>query len=469
MAGLGDLLNLSGHGLKAYQSQIQVHSQNISNVNTKGYSRRYLEQSTAISANDLGNGVRTGDVVRMFNVLGAAQLLSEESAAGYHAAYASELAGLEMLATGESGGLHSALKDFQMAWQQVTAAPEDLATRTMLLQKGAALAGQFNSVATRLDEYVQGVATDAMPSTGACADTVNDINSLTKRLQTLNYQITGAEIGGRSVPDLLDERDLLVNDLAKRMNVMVGADYRISIGGQELVSANGQSRATLDQSSATTYAVGGVDVTGSITGGSLAGLNAGRALALSMRGELDVLASALASELNALFAGSYNLSGETPASAGYSFFTGTTADTLALDPALYDPADPMGAHPERIAAAATRASAGPPPIPNTGDNSAAKAIEDLLRGGSVALGGKSITDYWMGVETTLAGLMREEKVLAANGEKIVEMLSMRMQEQSGVNLDEELMHLMSNQRAYEACAKLMSTANSLLETLLNMR
>ncbi len=51
MPGVNSLLNLGSGALFASQSAIQVTGDNISNVNTKGYSRRNvrLEESTSIN------------------------------------------------------------------------------------------------------------------------------------------------------------------------------------------------------------------------------------------------------------------------------------------------------------------------------------------------------------------------------------------------------------------------------------
>jgi flagellar hook-associated protein 1 FlgK len=457
MAAVTDLLYLSNNGLQAHQSRINAASQNISNVDTKGYSRRSVALTTGSA--ETGPGVHAGELIRYFNSMGSAALLREESSTSFHTQLAQSLSELETLSGTASGGLYDALQEFEDAWRDVAASPEDLAARTVLLTKSASLANQFNVLAERYDSFVQGTASETLPVTGQSADVVAEINTLTERLQALNKNITKAELTGRSVPDLCDERDRLVRQLAGNVNISVTPDYRITLGGQELVSANGANRQPFVQSAPTAFSVGGNDVSASLTGGKLAALTGARSVAVSLGEQLDQLAANLAAGLNSLFDSGYNLNGETPADQGYTFFTGTTAADLAVDTALYDPANPMNTKPKLIAAATASA---------IGDNRAAQSVCDWLQAPVAALNGQSVSDFWLQTETALAGAVAEEQQAADIGQKMLNMLSSEMDAVSGVSLDEEVVNLMSAQRAYEACARVMSTANKLLDTLMSM-
>jgi flagellar hook-associated protein 1 FlgK len=457
MATISDLLYLSNNGLLAHQSRINTASQNISNVDTKGYSRQTV--ALAAGSAETGMGVHAGDVTRSFNAMGSASLLREESSTSFHTQLAKSLGELETLSGTASGSLYTALQEVETAWQNVAASPEDLAARTVLLTKSASLATRFNVLAERYDSYVQDAASDALPVTGQSAAVVAEINTLTEQLQALNKNITKAEVASRSVPDLCDERDRLVRQLAGNVNITVTPGYQISMGGQELVSADGTNRQELDQSDATTFSIGGNDVSASVTGGELAAWSGARAAAVSLGAQLDLLASTFAAGINSIFDSGYNLNGNTPASQGYTFFTGTTAADLAVDPALYDPSNPMSSQPKLIAAATTAFS---------GNNQAAQSVCNWLQTPVAALNGQSASDFWLQTEITLAGAASEETQAADIGQKMLTMLDNQMTAVSGVNLDEEVMNLMSSQRAYEACARVMSTANKLLDTLMNM-
>ncbi len=461
MAGLTDLLSLSGSALQAHQSQISVHSNNIANVNTKGYSRRTQELSAAGSYNGLGMGVQTGDVTRYYNAIGTSALLQEQSTASYHADMASYLSELEALVGGTVGSLDSAIEDFQNALQDVVASPEDLAARTVLLQSASTMAKEFNQV----DSYVQGVAIGDNPVLGSTADIVDDVNSIAERLQALNQDITKAQNMNRSVPDMLDNRDALVRELSTLVNVDVSPDYTIRIGGQTLVSGDGLERQELNISGPNnTFSLAGASITSAITGGKLAAFVSVQNSAATLRGQIDNLAVTLMTQTNAIFDGAYNLNGESPSEQGYSLFNGSASQQMVVDPTLYDPSNPLLARPDLVAVAATRATAG---IPNPGDSTAGQAMYDLLKSPQSAFGGQTMTSYWTQIEATLGGAIHEAEQMADTSQKVVDMLDGNMQSISGVNLDEELINLTTAQRAYEAAARVMSTASNLLETLIN--
>ncbi|MDF7800945.1 flagellar hook-associated protein FlgK [Pontiellaceae bacterium B1224] len=460
MSGLNDLLHLSGSGLNAYQNQINVYSNNIANVETSGYSRRSLSLETALPDDGLGTGVQTGTVARLYNSMGRNALLQELPNAGYHSEMSAYLSDLESLLGGGSGGMDTVLGNFQDALQDAIASPDDLAARTTLLQSASSLASGLNQLDSALAQVES--------LWGTSADVVDEINSLTFQLQDLNRNITRAENAGRSVPDLLDQRDQLVQELSLMANVAVSPDYQISLGGQELVSADGFNMQELSVDTANNFSVNGSDITSSITGGKLAARVDAENTVTALQGQINTLADTLISETNTVFDSAYNLNGERPADLGYSFFTGSDASDIAVDATLYDPTNPMGAHPELVALAATRASAGPPPIPNAGDNAAGQALYDAFQGQLSALDDQSISGFWTNIETSLGGAVKEETMLAENSASVVEMFDNQMLSVSGVNLDEELLNLMSAQKAYEACARVMSTASSLLDTLINL-
>ncbi len=455
MAGINDLLTISGGALKAYQSQISTISTNIANVNTEGYSRRESTISSTPDYYGLGMGVTAGDVTRYYNSIGTAALLEEQSTASYHADQASYLSELETLVGGSVGSLDSSIQEFQNALQVVISSPEDLAARTVLLQKASTMASEFNQV----DNYVQGVSIGDNAVLGTTSDIVDDINTITDRLQILNENITKAEAMDRSAPDMLDERDVLVRELSTLTNIDITSDYSISLGGQELVSADGKTRNAMVAVDMNTFTVNGSDVSSSVTGGKLAALVSVQATATSMRSQIDTLAGTLITQANAIFDTAYNLNGDTPASQGYTLFNGPNAQQMSVDTTLYDPANPLDAQPNLVAVAGTA---------NPGDSSAAQQLFDLMKESQSALGDESISSRWRQIEATLGGAIQEAEQLAETSAKVVDMLDSSMQSVSGVNLDEELVNLTSTQRAYQSAARVMTTANSMLDILMNI-
>ncbi len=466
--GSGDLLQLSSNALQAYQRQVSVFGQNIANLETKGYSRRSLELEVAVDGRGAGIGVHTGDVVRSFNALSASSLLREDSVLSFHSETAGLLEELEILTGGSNGGFSPALQAFSDAWESVSANPEDLAVRTELLQKASSLATEFNQLSERYTEFSETLVNTTNPGAGQIANSVADINDITTRMEDLNREIHNADFANRGVPALRDERDRLVRDLAQIANVSVSPDYRVTLGGQELISADGSTRQDVTQPTSDTFSVGGVDITTLVGGGKLAAQTATYSTVQGLQGQLDNLAQNLMTNVNNVFESGYNLNGENPVDAGYTFFTGSDASNVALHVALFDPSNPLSVKPELVAAAATRISAGPPAIPASGDNQIARQISALFDDPQGMLGNRSPVEYWSDVETSLAGSISEARSMEDTSSLLVNLLDQRMQSQSGINLDEELANMMTAQRAYEACSRVFSTANKLLDTLMNI-
>ena len=453
-----DILSLSSSALRAYQNQISVIGNNISNVETVGYSRRTLDTSELVNSNGEGCGIQSGTVTRCFNALSAALLVSEDADYAYHSEAASLYEKLEALTGTSDGALSTALQEFEDAWNNVATNPEDSATRAVLLQSAASLASQFNTLSSRYDSFNNALESSTSPDTGLIAESVEEFNSITTRLQELNKKISVADATGNGVAALRDERDTLIRELCAVANVSVTPDYQVSLGGQEIVSADGSTRQELLQSG-TTFTVAGNDISDQITGGTLAARADLYTTVETLKENLDLLAGTLATETNAIFNSACNLNGETPDSAGYTFFTGTDAASLAVDTTLYDPGNPMAMQTDLVAAAKTA---------NSGDNSAALAIANLFETANTTLNNKSLTEYWSDIETVLASTTAEELESADTSELVVSMLAEQLQSTSGVNMDEELVNLMTAQNAYEACSRVFSTANKLLEELMNL-
>lgn len=136
-------------------------------------------------------------------------------------------------------------------------------------------------------------------------------------------------------------------------------------------------------------------------------------------------------------------------------FTGDSASTIAVSQHLLD-------HPELLSSGFSL-----DPL-DTGDNSAALAMaavqnEDILEGNT-----QTINEYY---EATIVqiGIHAEANLATLDVERaFVQDFDNRRQEISGVNLDEEATSLILFQRAYQAAARLITVADTMLETLVNI-
>ena len=65
------------------------------------------------------------------------------------------------------------------------------------------------------------------------------------------------------------------------------------------------------------------------------------------------------------------------------------------------------------------------------------------------------------------GVEAVKQRLAANQQALTAQVDGSREQLSGVNLDEEMTLLLAHQRAYEAAARVMSTVDTVLDTLIN--
>ena len=133
---------------------------------------------------------------------------------------------------------------------------------------------------------------------------------------------------------------------------------------------------------------------------------------------------------------------------------GSSAESLQLNTAITNNLDLI---------AASDTSAGVP-----GNNVQAIAIAGLQH--SLTMNGNSSTfeDYYNSLVSRVGGDMQNATAYFSHQTDMLVQLENRREEISGVSLDEEMINLVKFQTAYDAAAKLISTADELLQTVLNM-
>lgn len=116
--------------------------------------------------------------------------------------------------------------------------------------------------------------------------------------------------------------------------------------------------------------------------------------------------------------------------------------------------------PERIAASGTLAG-----VP--GDNTNALALENLRN--AATLDNTSFSNYYSRIVTDIGTAANDAKTNYDAQSSYTEELRAAKESVSGVSIEEEAINLVKLQRAYEAAAKVMSTVDQMMETLLSLR
>ena len=102
-----------------------------------------------------------------------------------------------------------------------------------------------------------------------------------------------------------------------------------------------------------------------------------------------------------------------------------------------------------------------------GDNSNAVAMAKLSEAKLMNSGGSTLSDVYQGTKISVGGKAKAADIAAGTAQSVYLQAYNRVQSESGVNIDEEAANLLRFQQAYQASARIMTTANEIFNTLLN--
>ncbi|MCK9395773.1 MAG: flagellar hook-associated protein FlgK [Methylobacter sp.] len=327
---MSGLLATSLSGLMAAQRALETTQNNISNVNTDGYSRQQVEQGTkpAQFTGDgyVGQGVNVTNITRSYDQFVNKQLSSSTSAFGDADRYHQLATSVDNITADSSTGIAPVLNRFFNALSSVSSDPSSIPSRQVLLSEANALTQSFNTIGGKFEE----IRTLNNNDIGA---KINDINSLAASIADLNVQITanvGKAQGLKQPNDLLDKQDALLSKLSEIVNVSVvpqkDGTSSVFIGnGQALVLNGGAATFTTLQSQfdpsklevGIKTANGTIDITNQISGGSLGGALRFRDEVLDpAQQKLGQVTAGLAMEVNAVHEKGFDLNG----TAGLALF-----------------------------------------------------------------------------------------------------------------------------------------------------
>ena len=331
------ILNTAKLGLLSQQLAIEVTGQNISNVQTEGYSRQEVNfeatNPRSFSLGQIGTGVRVAGIERSHDEFLYSQILGEGDTLGRFKVKKDVFDQLEILLS-ESGGqsLNQTLSQFFNGVQDVSSNPTGFPERSNLVAEGQNLASVFNNLGESFFQIQQNL--DATISVE-----VNRINSLTQEIAALNKSIHANEPTTFSANDLRDKRDQKVKDLSEiiDLNFVDESDGQISItlgDGTPLVlhstafelatSPNGNNKSFVDVL-VLDGAGNSTNITSSITGGSIKGYLEMRDTEVeNLSDKIDRLAAGFIQEFNKVHQQGFAIDGST----GNNFFNPSPATVL---------------------------------------------------------------------------------------------------------------------------------------------
>lgn len=459
-----NILGVGQSALAAAQVGLSTTGHNIANAATPGYNRQVVVQGTA-KAQDfgfgfLGQGTEVSTVKRIYSEFLGSQVRSAQTSKSGLDSYYSQIKQIDNMLADPASGLSPALQNFFSGIQELSSDPSSIPARQAALSSAESLVSRMQSLAARLDEIGQGVNSQITSS-------VNAINSYAQQIAQLNDTIARAQNStGQPPNDLLDQRDQLILDLSKEIKATVvkqgNGDYNVFIGnGQPLVV--GVTTSTLATVASPTNpekievayrnSNGSLSSVGesSFTGGKLGGLIEFRRQSLEpAQASLDNLAIGLATTFN----DQHHLGLDLNGNPGADFFVVPTAATGAAGfaVAITDPA----------AIAAADSDGG------VGNNRNALLLAALQTANTMNGGTTTYQGVYSQLVNQVGNKTRELEMTSSAAGKLLSESTLSLQNESGVNLDEEATNLLRYQQAYQAAGKVMQIASQMFDVLLSL-
>lgn len=220
MSGITSLLSMGAGALRANQAALQVTGNNISNVDTEGYSRQSVVlkdgQYVDTFTGQIGTGVVAQEVVRAHDKFVEAQYLTKVSARDRYQTLYNGLQSVQNLVNeSNTKGLSSSLSTFFDDWGDLTTSPDSAAVRQTLVEDTGTMLGILRSQADSMrqleDQANQSIAAG-----------VDKLNQLATDIANLNSQINQTQIDGKSNPNnLYDLRDTKLREMAGLVDINV--------------------------------------------------------------------------------------------------------------------------------------------------------------------------------------------------------------------------------------------------------
>ena len=457
MYGINVGFEIGKRALLAQQFSLNLTGHNIANVNTPGFTR---QQAIMVSTEPLrsasgnfGTGVEVTGIRRLRTLFLDEQYRQESQSLGRWETLSNSWGQIERVYSEPSDtGFSSFMDNFWNSWQDLAANPDSLAARVAVREQASLVVNSMHQLSEQLEDFQQSLDEDIQKS-------VQYINTLGQQLASLNDSIATAELTGQTANDLRDRRDYLVDELSQYVNVDVleqsDGSYTVHIGSMALVDGTDVSelRTEVVEQSATvihTVHFSNSSARPEITNGKLAGLLEARDEVVPERiNELDELAVALVENINELHRGGCGVDGHD----GRDFFDANTtgASDIKLDDLILQDSG-------YIAASLN----GEP-----GDNSNALRIAGLRNTLTMRGGTATFADYYNSIVGIVGVRTREADDMYQNQESLVFHIENSRQSLEGVSLDEEMTNMINFQHAYEAAARVITTMDEAMDTIIN--
>ncbi|MBA5637999.1 flagellar hook-associated protein FlgK [Duganella sp. LX20W] len=445
-------------GALAAQAALNTSSQNIANLQTKGYTRQgvLLAAVQPDAGSKLpGNGVQISALLRFSDSYKTQQLWRANSDLGSHTQTQPYLTQMERVMNDSLSSISAGVDQFFKALNAAGVDPTSTPLRQQVVTAAGAMSQHVNSI--------YNVTANQLISIQQQRDAIlPQINSTLAGIASLNQQITAVGAMGTNTSALVDKRDQLIDGLANQVALEVNdnpdGSRSVSLkGGQPLVVGNLAGSMSFDTTSGApvltlAFANTQFKLDDTKVGGQLGGLSDYSTNTLKpLQQSIADLANQLASKVNTQLAAGFDANGN-PGGPLLVYNPASATGLLETTPGIQ-------------AADLAFSSDGTP-----GDSA---NLQQLIGIKNQTVNLTSIGTVLLGdADTQLVGKLGID---SANNQSLLNTATtIRQQAEddwkstSAVNSDEEAINLVEYQNMYQANMKVISVANTLFDATLQM-
>lgn len=449
---LSRIFDISRRSLATYQKALDATAHNVANASNAGFTRRRVVLSADTpeynSGIVWGTGVKFVDVQRLRDSFADSQIRANSQKNSDSERQAQLLGQVEKAFNEPTDqGLSTSISEFLNSWGTLAVNPSSIPLRNNLLNSAGLMSAKIKNIH---DDLVQ-IQETAVKDFSSLAST---LNTDLKNIQELNKQIYESSVMGSSSADLEDKRDTLIDDISKIVNITItydsGGSANISVGGILAADRFNYNEFTTKSENGKLEVVtkdGGLSV--SLKGGELNALSEVYSKKIpEYQAKLDTIVNTLMTSVNDLHQTGKDLS--SPSQSGLRFFDSYEKGQLTISSSITD-------DPRKIAASSDGTA---------GNGDIANKIADLLNAKKVD--GATFEESYSNLISNIANDISAQQNKQDASELAIQQMEQVKSSTSGVSIDEEMTNMIRFQRSYDASAKLIKTADELLQTLLNM-
>ena len=451
------MFNTGKQGLFASQYEMNVVEQNIANAGTKGYSRQKVSKEATVPY----PGIDITRVYRSVDAVLEKRINQVTQDYNYYDKLENSLSQIESyLNELNDGGITQRLDEFWSAWQELaneaatpssdTTAPSPV--RINLIQSA-------ENLAKTIQDRYKGIFETGKTLQRDIGISLAEINKLLSDIAKYNEAISKTDRPEKEASELKDKRQKALNDLAELLDItyMEQPDKTVTVygpSGSLLVAGDTYWRLARSVSSngyvSIYWMTGKEPLRIEPKKGKLAAqLKVNNIVIPKYLAYLNEIAKAIINGVNSIHRTGFSVNGTT----GLNFFKGSGASDIAVD-------NTVVSNPNLIATSSK--------IYEEANNEIALKIASLKDTKVMAKGTFTINEYVAQVVSQIGVEVKDAKDTKNIKNSILSSLKEKRSSVSEVNKDEELAKIMILEKQFQAASKIITVADSLLQTVINM-